>query len=65
MHNLPLTLAEGGALWPTISLVIFLSLFIAIVIYVFVVPKSVWNKDAQIPLQDSPRASQSKENSRV
>lgn len=38
----------------TISLVFFFALFVAIVVWVFVVPKSRWQKDAQIPLTKEP-----------
>lgn len=42
-------LASSGVM-PTIALVFFLGLFLAIVAYVFVIPKSVWQKDAELPL---------------
>lgn len=62
MPAMPALLAS--AWWPTVSLGIFLTLFVCIVAYVFIVPKSVWNKDAQIPLDDSPVTSRSKESNR-
>lgn len=62
MPGMPVLLA--GAWWPTVSLGIFLTLFVGIVAYVFIVPKSVWNKDAQIPLDDSPTLSRGKERNR-
>ena len=54
----------ASATWPTVSLVVFLSLFVGIVAYVFIVPKSVWAKDAQIPLEDSTVTSRGKERTR-
>ncbi len=44
----PLLVSSG--VMPTIALVFFLGLFVAIVGYVFVIPKSVWQKDAELPL---------------
>lgn len=52
------------AWWPTVSLIVFMTLFVGIVVYVFVVPRSVWNQDAQIPLEDPRRADRGKESSR-
>jgi hypothetical protein len=48
--------------WPSISLIVFLALFVGIVVYVFVVPNSVWKKDARIPLDDSKGALHDKDN---
>ncbi|MCE9619650.1 MAG: hypothetical protein K8R92_07050 [Planctomycetes bacterium] len=58
-----LLLAEGG-LMPTISLVVFLIVFASIVTYVFIVPKSAWQKDAEIPLDHSDTPPSEKENRR-
>jgi hypothetical protein len=55
-------LADGW--WPTVSLIVFMALFVGIVIYVFVVPKSAWNRDSRIPLDDPRKAGDSKESSR-
>ena len=45
-----LVLAESGFM-PTLALVIFLMIFAGIVAYVFIIPKSAWQKDAQLPLE--------------
>ena len=45
-----LLLAESGFM-PTLALVIFLMIFAGIVAYVFIIPKSAWQKDAQLPLE--------------
>ena len=38
----------------TVSLLFFFGLFVAIVAWVFVVPKSRWDRDAEIPLTKDP-----------
>ena len=45
-----LLLAESGFM-PTLALIIFLVIFAGIVAYVFIIPKSAWQKDAQLPLE--------------
>jgi hypothetical protein len=52
---------QGGGLMPTVSLVLALALFVSIVAWVFVVPKSSWQRDAEIPLDDA-RVDARKEN---
>lgn len=56
-------LAEG-AFWPTASLVIFLSLFVTIVVWVFIVPKARWQRDAEIPLERDAKAPRDTEGGR-
>ncbi len=53
-----------AAAWPSISLLIFMALFVGILVYVFVVPNSVWKKNARIPLDDSNGALNEKDNRR-
>ncbi len=43
-------LAAGGVM-PTIALLFFFVLFVAIIAFVFAVPNSVWQRDAEIPLR--------------
>ncbi len=62
--NAALPLLASGGLWPTISLVIFFSLFVAIVIYVFVVPTARWRRDSELPLDNPTQIASKKENSR-
>lgn len=50
---------------PIISLLIFVGVFIAVVTYVFMVPKSTWQKDANLPLETGRESQASKENSHV
>ncbi len=38
----------------TVSLLFFFGLFLAIVAWVFIVPKSRWDRDAEIPLTKDP-----------
>ncbi len=65
MSHLPAFLAEqGGGFMPTVSLVLAFALFASIVAWVFVVPKSSWQRDAEIPLDDA-RADARKENRHV
>lgn len=56
-----LLLAESGFM-PTLALIIFLVIFAGIVAYVFVVPKSAWQKDAQLPLENLQKTKPEKEN---
>lgn len=56
-----LLLAESGFM-PTLALIIFLVIFAGIVAYVFVVPKSAWQKDAQLPLENLQKTKSEKEN---
>ncbi len=51
--------AIGG--WPGIALIIFVVLFVAIVGYVLIIPKPIWQRDAEIPLQDPAKAQHRKE----
>ncbi|RLS27844.1 MAG: CcoQ/FixQ family Cbb3-type cytochrome c oxidase assembly chaperone [Planctomycetota bacterium] len=50
MIRAPLQMLALAGLWPMIALVIFIVLFFAIVAYVFMVPKSSWQRDAELPL---------------
>ena len=50
MQTRCLLLAESGFM-PTLALIIFLLIFAGIVAYVFIIPKSAWQKDAQLPLE--------------
>jgi hypothetical protein len=55
-----LLLAESGFM-PTLALVIFLMIFAGIVAYVFIIPKSAWQKDAQLPLEKPQQTKSEKE----
>jgi len=58
--ELPMLGEQGGGFLPTVSLAIAFALFVSIVAWVFVVPKSSWQRDARIPLDD-PRTDARKE----
>ncbi len=62
-HIVAPLLAESGSM-PTIALIVFLLLFAGIVAYVFLVPKSAWQKDAELPLERSEPSPSTKENPR-
>ncbi len=49
----PVLCEQGGGFLPTVSLVLAFALFASIVAWVFVVPKSSWQRDAEIPLDDA------------
>lgn len=54
---------SGGGVLPTAGLVIAFILFAAVVAWVFLVPKDVWRRDAEIPLEsDSRRPAQEEKN---
>lgn len=36
---------------PSIALVVFVVLFVSIIIYVLLIPKSLWQRDAELPLE--------------
>lgn len=62
-NHFSIILAESG-LMPTLALILFLLLFAGIVAYVFIVPKSRWQKDAQLPLENLKQFKSKKENDR-
>lgn len=47
---------SGGSVLPTVGLLIALVLFVAIVAWVFLVPKEAWRRDAEIPLENDVRS---------
>ncbi len=49
LFSSPVLAASG--IMPTIALVFFFALFVAVVAFVFAVPNSVWQRDAEIPLR--------------
>ena len=60
MQTRCLLLAESGFM-PTLALIIFLLIFAGIVAYVFIIPKSAWQKDAQLPLEKPQHTQSEKE----
>lgn len=60
----PLLIGEQGAgALPTAGLVVAFAVFVLIVAWVFLVPRSAWQRDARIPLEDDARADAPKESS--
>ena len=60
----PLLAGEQGAgVLPTAGLVVALAVFVSIVAWVFLVPRSAWQRDARIPLEGDARADARKESS--
>ena len=60
----PLLAGEQGAgVLPTAGLVVAFAVFVSIVVWVFLVPKSAWQRDARIPLEGDARADARKESS--
>lgn len=47
---------SGGGVLPTVGLLIAFVLFVAIVAWVFLVPKEAWRRDAEIPLEKDVRS---------
>lgn len=45
---------EGSGLLPSISLVIFVTLFVGILLFLVLTRKERWAKDARIPLEPDP-----------
>ena len=60
MQTRCLLLAESGFM-PTLALIIFLVIFAGIVAHVFMIPKSAWQKDAQLPLEKPQQTQSEKE----
>ena len=60
MQTRCLLLAESGFM-PTLALIIFLVIFAGIVAYVFIIPKSAWLKDAQLPMEKPQQTQSEKE----
>ena len=60
MQTRCLLLAESGFM-PTLALIIFLVIFAGIVAYVFMIPKSAWQKDAQLPMEKPQQTQSEKE----
>jgi len=50
-----MTLA-ATTLLPQIALVVFLTIFCTIVLWLWLTPKSRWKKDARIPIDEAPQA---------
>ncbi len=65
MSNTLLIASLVGVSWPIVALVIFLGLFLAIVAYIFIIPKSAWQRDAQLPLDITREVSSAQEQSNV
>ncbi len=60
----PLLAGEQGAgVLPTAGLVVAFAVFVSIVAWVFLVPRSAWQHDARIPLEGDARADARKESS--
>lgn len=57
-------LADASGLWPSVSLIVFLLLFIGMLVWLFVVPSTRWARDARMPLEDAPVHACSKEDRR-
>ena len=57
-------LAEASGLWPSMSLIIFLVLFIGMLAWLFLVPSARWKRDARMPLEDAPLETHAKETQR-
>ncbi len=51
--------ALGG--FPGVALIVFVVVFVATVGYVLIVPKPIWQRDAELPLKDPTTAPQRKE----
>ena len=60
MQTRCLLLAESGFM-PTLALIIFLVIFAGIVAHVFMIPKSAWQKDAQLPMEKPQQTQSEKE----
>ena len=56
MTALLLAQESGGGVLPTVGLLIAFVLFVAIVAWVFLVPKEAWRRDAEIPLENDVRS---------
>lgn len=58
----PILAAAAG---PIVSLLIFIGVFVAVVTYVFMVPKATWQGDARLPLDNACESPTNKEKSNV
>lgn len=57
-------LADATGFWPSLSLIVFLLLFVGMLVWLFVVPSARWSHDARMPLEDAPVQARSKEDRR-
>ncbi len=54
-------IADASGPWPVISLLIFLALFAGMLAWLWIVPRSRWQRAARMPLEEVPVQTRSKE----
>jgi hypothetical protein len=57
-------LAQTSGVWPVLSLLMFLSLFVGVLLWLWIVPARRWQRDARMPLEEAPVEARVKETER-
>ncbi|MBM4114187.1 MAG: hypothetical protein FJ253_12590 [Phycisphaerae bacterium] len=56
-------IAVAGSMLSQVALVVAVLLFVGILVWLWLTPRSRWRRDAEIPLDESPRADSSRSTS--